>query len=214
VVFADNGSGGPVVESFGDGVLVRERPKAVDGPISLRVGSDGKPRLAYVDRRGSIRLVTLNGIEGTSTTVANRGKLVDPLLVLGSGNRPHLVWTRFAAEDAGCGGETAGISPRGTYYATAVDGEWRVERITKATGTKSFVIDPDSGAVHVLVNGKGRGGGSLRYFERGPRGDWTSKRLRASVDGGVVIRRDQSTGTLVVVFKDGYDGAVRMLTRR
>ena len=214
VIFADAGSGGPVVESFGDGVLVRERPKAVDGPISLRVGNDGKARLAYVDRSGSIRLVTLDGIEGTSVTVANRGKLVDPLLVLGAGNRPHLVWTRFAAEDDGCGGDTTGTSPQGTYYATAVDREWRVERITKATGTKSFVIDPDSGVVHVLVNGNGREGGSLRYFERGPGGDWTSKKLGAWVDGGAVIRRDESNGTLVVVFKDGYDGAVQMLTRR
>ena len=107
-----------------------------------------------------------------------------------------------------------GISPQGTYYATPVDGEWRVERITKAAGPKSFVIDPDTGAVHVLVNGNDRGGGSLRYFERVPGGAWTSTTLRPSVDGGIVIRRDQSNGTIVVVFKDGHDGAVQMLTRR
>jgi hypothetical protein len=214
VVFAASGLGGPVVESFGGGVLVRERPKAVDGPISLRVGSDGKARLAYVASNGSIRLVTLDGIEGTSTTVAHRGKLVDPLLVLGPGNQPHLIWTRFAAEDGGCGGGTAGVSPQGTYYATVMDGEWKVERFTRETGTKSFVIDPATGAVHVLVNGNDRGAGSLRYFERAPGGGWTSKTLRASVDGGAIIRRDESDGTLVVVFKDGYDGAVQMLTRR
>jgi hypothetical protein len=213
VVFADAGDGGPVVESFGDGVLVRERPKAVRGPISLRVGNDGNARLAYVDLKGSIRLVTLDGIEGTSTTVADGGKLVDPLLVLGPANQPHLVWTRFAAEDGGCGG-TAGMSPQGTYYATLVDGAWRVERVTKATGGKSFVLDPDTGAVHLLVNGNHRGGGSLRYFERVPAGGWTSTTLHRSVDGGFVIRRDESNGTLVVVFKDDYDGAVQMLTRR
>jgi hypothetical protein len=203
----------PVLESDDDGSLVRDRLKGMGGPLSLRVGSDGKARIALIGR-GGVVVRTIDGIESATSVVEDHGELADPLLVLGSGNQPHVVYTRYAAEDEGCGGG-APIEPTGTYYARFVAGEWTTERVTKATGRTSFVIDPDSGAVHVLVNGATReGGGTLRHFERTPDGKWTSTTLRDHAESGAVIRRDESDGTLVVVFKDRYRDPVHVLTRR
>jgi hypothetical protein len=203
-----------VYESDNDGSLLRGRLKGVGGWISLRVGSDGKARVAYVNARDhSIRLATTDGSETTSTVVADDGKLENPLLVLGPGNQPHLIWTRFRSEDEGCGGGAL-IDPAGTYYATLVDGTWRTERITRAIGPMSFVLDTDTGAVHVVIKGErdGRAGNRLTHYERSPAGGWTATPLRASVDGGFMIRLDEADGTLVVAYQDGK--IIRVMTRR
>ena len=185
------------------------------GDSSLRVGDDGKPRVAYVDvRDGAVRLATVEGSSVSSEVVASRGNLVNPLLVLGADNQPHLVWTRDATAELGC----AVPNPKpadGTYYATKVDGRWAIKRITKATGPTSMVLDTDTGTVHVLVNGSpnANGGGHLDHFERAPGGKWTSQGLLDSpVEGSAVIRQDATDGTLVVLY-DSKDG-VQMLTRR
>ena len=77
---------------------------------------------------------------------------MNPLLVLGAGNQPHLVWTRDATAQPGCAvpgrARTTGPTTR-----RASTGRGSVERITKATGPTSLVLDTDTGAVHVLVNG-------------------------------------------------------------
>ena len=82
------GPGGPTVvfQPVSGGSQVRGRLKGVSDEFSLRVGSDGKARVAYVHARdGSIRLATTDGTETTSTVVADRGKLENPLLILGPG---------------------------------------------------------------------------------------------------------------------------------
>ena len=43
--------------------------------------------------------LTTDGSGTTSTVVADEGKLENPLLVLGPGNQPHLIWTRYRSED-------------------------------------------------------------------------------------------------------------------
>ena len=89
------------------------------------------------------------------------------------------------------------------------------ERVTKATGRTSFVLEPATGVVHVLVNGDTElGRGQLRHFERAADGGWTSTSLRNAVEGGTVIRRDELDGTLVVLFQDRHRDGVQMLTRR
>ncbi len=187
------------------------------GGTSLRVGSDGKPRLGYLDSRdGSIRVATVDGTNVSTTTVASKGNLLNPLLVLGGGNQPHLVWTRDATAEAGCAVPDPAPAD-GIYYATQVDGAWKVERITKDTGTTSLVLDTDTGTVHVLVGGNPNkeGGGRLRHYERAPDGDWTSTPLRPGpAEGGEVIRRDDTDGTLVALFKDRFGASVQMTTRR
>ncbi len=106
------------------------------------------------------------------------------------------------------------IDAQGTYYGTLKNGTWTAERITKETGATSFALDPNTGAVDVLVNGDldPSSGDRLTHYERAPGGGWTATPLRAPVDGGFVIRRDEASGTLVVVFQDGR--VIRVMTRR
>jgi hypothetical protein len=203
-----------IYESDNGGSLVRATLKGI-GPYSaysLRVGSDGKARIAYINAGdGSLRLMTTDG-SATNTTVVARGKLENPLLVLGPGNQPHIVWTRFGKDDGACGGP-GHRDPTGTYYGTLANGTWAIERVTKATGPLSFVVDTDTGGVHVLVNVyDSLGNGRLTHYERAPRGGWTATPLKASVDGGFLIRLDEADGTLVVAYQDGR--FIRVMTRR
>ena len=200
------------LETIDGSTIERVRLRQAYAP-SLRVGTDGVARLAYLDTDGDVRLASVRGTEMTSRVIADEGTLVNPLLVLGPGNQPHVVWTRDITAEVGCG-ESQLDAKDGTYYATLVDGRWRVERVTKATGDTSLVLDTDSGAVHVLVNGSTtkRGGNKLTHYERVPGRGWTSTTLRKAVDPGAVIRRDDANGTLVVAFRD--DGGVRVMTRR
>ena len=106
----------------------------------------------------------------------------------------------------------------GTYYGTLVDGDWVTERITKATGMTSLVLDTDTGTVHVLVNGNPNkeGGGRLRHYERAPGGGWTSTPLRpgprgaAAWSSGVTSRTARSSSCSRTQFED----RVQMMTRR
>ena len=186
--------------------------RRVDG-TSLRVGDDGKARMAYVDwKDGAIKVATVDGLDVTSTVVSDGGILRNPLLALGPGNQPHVVWTRYKSEDGGCGGSTL-LDAQGTYYGTLRNGTWTSERITKATGLASFALDPETGAVDVLVNGNSDSGsrGRLTHYERASGGGWTATPLRTPVGGGVVIRRDAADGSLVVAYGDG---GIRVMTRR
>ena len=216
-VVAPNRGSRAVYETVKGDSLVRVPLPGALGGTSLRVGSDGKPRVAYLNWHDrSIRLATVDGTTVATTTVASKGSLLNPLLVLGGGNQPHVVWTRDATAEGGCA--VPGPAPAdGTYYGTLVDGKWVTERITKDTGMTSLVVDPDTGIVHVLVGGNPnkQGGGRLRHYERSPGGKWTSTPLRPGpAEGGLIIRRDESDGTLVVLFKDTYTDSVQMITRR
>jgi hypothetical protein len=188
--------------------------RRVGSEMSLRVGDDGLARIGYLDwKTGRIQVATVDGDDVTTTTVPAKGNLVNPLLVLGPGNQPHLVWTRDATAEAGCAVPDPAPAD-GTYYGTLEDGAWTIERVTKATGPVSFVLDPATGTVHVLVNGSPNtaGGGRLTYHERSPDGNWTSTAIRKPADGWIQLRRDEADGTLVVAFDDG--DAVSVLTRR
>ena len=204
-------------ESVKGDSLARVPLPGASGGTSLRIGSDGKPRIAYLNwHDGSVRVATVDGSNVTTSTVASKGNLLNPLLVLGGGNEPHVVWTRDATAEGGC--TVPGPAPAdGTYYGTQVDGKWVAERITKDTGMTSLVLDTDTGIVHVLVGGNPNkeGGGRLRHYERAPGGKWTSTPLLPGpAEGGVIIRRDDSDGTLVALFKDTYTDSVRMMTKR
>ena len=154
-----------------------------------------------------------DGLDVTSTVVADGGILRNPLLALGPGNQPHVLWTRYKSEDGGCGGSTL-LDAQGTYYGTLRNGTWTSERITKATGPASFALDPETGAVEACcVNGSPNSAsrGRLTHYERGSGGGWTAAPAGTPVGGGVVIRRDAADGSLVVAYGDG---GIRVMTRR
>jgi hypothetical protein len=166
---------------------------AADGDVSLRVGDDGRARVAYWGR-GGLLYGTFNG-SGFSTSKVSRGPTNQPaILALGAGNQPHIVYTIFPPAE-GCG-DTARLSRAGVYYATMVNGTWTSHRITKQTETASLAVDPGTGRVHVLV-------GNVLHTKE-PNGDWGSARLPKGVDSPV-MRLDPATGELLLMYVDYSD---------
>lgn len=173
----------------------RYRIPGASGATSLRVGSDGRARIAYETPSG-IRYAVSTGsgfatkpIRGTS-----RGDR-SPVLVLDAKNRAHVLWTR--TEEAACGD-----SPVGTYYATNVDGPWTVHRITKDTGETSLQVDQTTGRLHALVNANA----GLRYFTAAPDGAWTGLTVASHPSAmSPLLRLDPSTGALFIVYIDASD---------
>jgi hypothetical protein len=118
------------------------------------------------------------------------------MLILGPGNRPHVVYT-IVPPSEGCG-ETDRLSRAGTYYATRVDGKWVSKRITKKLALPSIALDPRTGRVHILV-------GDVLYTKDANR-DWASAPLPAGIDDPV-MRVDPATGELLIIFNHtGPDG--------
>lgn len=167
--------------------------------VSLRIGSDGRARIAYFGE-GGLRLATFTG-SGFSTaavrTSSPGGDAYDsfPVLALGGGDRAHLVWTR--REMAACG-PGSGV---GTYYATNASGTWRSERVTKDVGVTSLQVDTATGRVHVLVGGEKNG---VLYCTKSPTGAWVRTKIAATKGAtDLAIRLDPATGTLLAVYLAG-----------
>jgi hypothetical protein len=176
--------------------------------VALRVGDDGRARVAYW-ADGSLRYGTLNG-SGFSTSKIATGRTDGPAaLALGPGDRPHVVYTiARPTGDGGCG-DPEGLARTGTYLATMVDGKWTSERVTKTVGLPSLALDPGSGRVHVMV-------GNTVYTKEPSRG-WTSARLPAGVEDPE-MRVDPATGRLLLVYlrssPDGESDGLFAITSR
>ena len=86
--------------------------------------------------------------------------------------------------------------------------------MTTDVGEMSFVLDTDTGAVHVVVKGERnrRAGNRLTHYERAPGGSWSATRLQPPVDGGFMVRLDEADGTLVVAYEDR--NRIYVMTRR
>ncbi len=90
-----------------------------DGDVSLRVGDDGRARVAYWGG-GSLRYGTFDGSGFSTSKVANGPTDRPAMLVLGARNQPHVVYT-IVPPIEGCG-TSEPTSRTGTYYATLVNG--------------------------------------------------------------------------------------------
>jgi hypothetical protein len=159
-----------------------------DGDAALRIGDDGRARVAYW-HSGSLVYGTFDG-SGFSTAKISNGPTDGPaMLVLGGGNQPHVAYTIVPPLE-GCGDVNL-LSRAGTYYATIVNGKWTSQRITKDVGLSSLGLDPGAGRVHVLV------GNTVHTHD--PDSGWVSTRLPAGVDDSV-MRVDPATGTVLVLY--------------
>jgi hypothetical protein len=158
--------------------------------VSLRVGDDGRARVAYW-ADGSLFYGIFNG-SGFSTSKVATGRTDGPAaLILGPGDQPHIVYTiARPTGDGGCG-DSEGLARTGTYHATMVDGKWVSERVTKTVGLPSLGLDPGSGRVHVIV-------GNTVYTKE-PSRAWASARLPAGVEDPE-MRVDPATGRLLLVY--------------
>jgi hypothetical protein len=180
------------------------------GSASLRVGNDGRARVASAGG-GAVRYGRFTGESFAWDRVPGTSNAYDPLLVLGSSGEAHVVWTRDSSGRGGC----AGVEPDdrdGTYYATNAGGSWVVDRVSKAVGSASFTVDPASGRVHLAIFDH-RG----RYFTTSGDGSWTSKRLPTVGGYGGIIRLDPASGRLLIAYpryeEDGEPGGIFVLTR-
>jgi hypothetical protein len=177
---------------------------------SLRVGDDGRARIAYTTR-DEIRLARVDDGRLTTWRVATNtdqshggpgSEFVEPQLLLGDGDRAWIGWTRTFM---GCTVPESGPS-EGTYVATNAGGVWRPQRISPAEGTNSFALDPDASRMHVLVGGRdleylvGKVGGTWRTVPIGP----------LDAPSEVILRLDPRSGEPVVFANTSEDGLVVM----
>jgi hypothetical protein len=171
------------------------------GETSLRVGSDGVARIAYVGD-GSIRYATFTGAGVAGASIPGSAAAEAPVLVLGKGNQPHLLWM-LDSQGKGCATQEPGPLD-GTYYATLANGQWSSEKITSRIGPMSLTLDADTGRVHALIGGEG-----ILYYTKDPAGAWTWTALTTPGSfADPVIRLDPLTGHLLVVYvTDAADGA-------
>jgi hypothetical protein len=165
---------------------------------SLRVGDDGRPRIAFTTDH-SVRLATIGSAGRVSTHTVFAAKDVytwSPVLVLGAKNAAYLSWSATTWSGGGC--SDGGLkSPReGTWFATDASGRWERKRLTPEPGPSSIAADVETGRVHVLYADT-RG---YRFITRSESGTWSGTRLDRSIDiNGLLLRRDAATGRFLAV---------------
>jgi hypothetical protein len=168
-------------------------PKAT-GPSALRVGDDGRARVAY-EADGAIWYGVFTGAGFSTEKVDGGTNGYSPVLVLGAGDRPYLLWRRGYHEDGGCIGP--GPEPiDGTYYSTQAGGDWQTERLSTEQGAASLTLDVDTGVVHTLVS---RPDG-LAYLYGTDARSWRGQLFEGVRTGIAVIRLDPTTGALLVAY--------------
>jgi len=165
---------------------------------SLRVGDDGRARIAYTTG-DSIRYATVTG-RSLSTRIVFRSKIMQmdaPSLVLGAGDRAYMAWAVHPKFGGGCadGGEPD-VKP-GTYFGTDVSGAWRVKRVTALVTSPSLALDTSTGRLYAALATER----DVRDLSRRPDGTWTTARRVPGSLGmqGGVLRRDTVTGHLLLV---------------
>jgi hypothetical protein len=192
--------GGVFYESITNGALTRiALPNAVSA--SLRVGDDGHARIAFTTGH-TLRYAR---VDGSNLQVSTIAKVSDtyiqaPLLVLGAGDRPYVLFTEYRDTGGGCVSIDPGPQD-GTYFAWGGTSDWTIERFSKSIGSHTFTVD-GSGRAHAIVTGDG----SLRYFTSRGTG-WQSTKISTREGlGDPIIRVDPASGRLVLFGIDGEDG--------
>ena len=185
--------GSTAYEVLTGGALARQVIGDATGGSSLRVGDDGKGRVAYETAKG----ISFGKVDN-GTFVAARIPGSDgghsPVLTLAPGNVAYVIWNRsfFAG---GC--IDGGSNPLdGTYVATNASGRWVTSRLTTMLGAASMTIDPATGELQLVVSDMHRG---VR-FHRLPGGAWAKEILTRRNPSSSVIRQNSTNGNLVVAF--------------
>jgi hypothetical protein len=195
-------------ETLTNGKLARHRIAAATGGASLRVGDDGRARVAFEAEDG-IRLGTFDGTVFHSELIPGSAGGWGPAMVLGPGNVAYVLWNRVYS---GGGCAEPGPDPKdGTYFATDAGGSWATSRLSPRVGESSILVDPKTGELNAIVGDNG----SLVAFSRPAGGSWTEKTLLTGYFGSPVIRQDPTTGDLVLAFVSdpGGDSTVSTIRR-
>jgi hypothetical protein len=183
-----------IYETNATGKLKRYRLPDARGSSSLRVGNDGRARVAYEATHG-LRYGVFNG-SGFTTSIIPGTTQSDglPVLVLDGSNAAHVLWSHL---DYGCSGSVYPID--GTYYATNRGGAWTApsaRRFTGRIGPMALTVDTASGRVHALVGGYA----GLRYFTKAAAGTWSSQTLTSTPVQSVSLKLDPGSSRLLAVY--------------
>lgn len=165
---------------------------------SLRVGDDGRARIAYTTG-DSIRYATVTGGR-LSTRVVFRSKVMQmdaPSLVLGAGDRAYMAWAVHPVWGGGCADGGAPDVKPGTYFGTDVSGAWRVKRLTALVTSPSLALDASTGRLYAALTTER----DVRDLARRPDGTWTlGRRIAGTKDMmSATLRRDTVSGHLLLV---------------
>jgi hypothetical protein len=189
----DEKEGRTFYETLSGTTLARYAIADAVGTSSLRVGDDGKGRVAYQSTKG-IAYGMVSGGQFSSVTIPNSTGGWNPVLTLAPGNHAYLLWNRDD-DRGGCVGN--GPDPEdGTYFATNASGKWVTTRLTTIVGGASLALDPATGELHAIVLGPNR----LVYFRRAAGGAWTHANAVRRGAASAVIRQDPTTGALFVAY--------------
>jgi hypothetical protein len=202
-----------IVSNQGDGreyyLLVKgttsKRFALPTGGESLRIGSDGRARIAS-GGDAAIRIATFTG-SGFSTVKVQAPDSGRTLLVLDGRDRSHLVWVRDGTDYSGCGGD---IDPNlGIYYATNATGTWHSERLTHELGDASFQVDRSTGDVHLVISTES----ALTYYTKASRGVWKTEKLPPRQARSPAIARDATTGRVLILYIDEGGSGIYMMSK-
>jgi len=164
------------------------------GQTSLRVGDDGKGRIAYESSKGIAFGMVVSG-RFASTTIPNGTNGWDPVLALAPGNDADVAWNR-SYHGIGCAGP--GDQPEdGTYFATNAGGTWVTSRLTPQVGGASLTIDPATGELSVVV---ATGRRLIRYHRAPGATTWEHETFIQCPASSPVIRANPKTGALFVAY--------------
>lgn len=179
-----------VYETVTAGTTVRYPIGDAAGGTSLRIGDDGKARVAYESTHG-ISFGMVKGDRFSSVVIPNSSNGFVPALILGPSNVAYVMWTR-SYHGFGCAGP--GPDPEdGTYVATNASGTWVSSRMTPLLfGT--MTLDAATGELHAVVQDRDR----MVYFHCSPDGAWTHETAIRTPASPALIRMDPRSGALFV----------------
>jgi hypothetical protein len=175
------------------------------GAVALRIGDDGRARIAY-EADGAIWYGVFAGSGFSSAKIDGTSNGFGPVLVLGAVDRPYLLWRRgYDRPFAGCAlpGPDA---EDGTYYGTKIGGAWQSERLTLAEGVASLTVDVDSGRIHAPVSSQA----GLLYRSKSEGEAWSMHTFSDVHADDAVIRHDPLTGELLAVYLRAENGVTRV----
>ena len=164
------------------------------GPVSLRLGSDGRARIAYETKAGSLAYGVFRGAGFTTSVIPGSNRGYTPILVLGKGNAAYVLWNR-GYHGRGCVVPDP-LAGDGTYFGTNVGGRWVYSRLTSSEGAASLVVDARTGDVQALV----AVGTRLVDYVKQPSAPWRHSTLVNGFASPAVLREDPNTGALLVAY--------------
>ena len=185
-------------------------PDAIE--TSLRVGDDGRARIAYSTGR-TIRYATVDGTTLAVETIAesDRSFLRRPSLVLAPSGTPAIVWTQTVDSGRGCVSIDR-LPLDGTWVGVMSDHRWVVEHLSPEEGRTSITFDPESGDLFFALSPFVRS--DVRVFESHVLDDghylpWSMTTIPGSTHlDQPALRRDPATNRLVLFAIDPEVGVV------